>query len=87
MAAMEKNSAPSRVESGSFTQCGCQAFPGRPVSVSMAPAQRESRDVALMGNVLASFAPIAMVRAKGGYTPPDPDSYRHLQSVLCIFLI
>jgi len=87
MAAMEKNSAQYRVESGSLTQCGCQASPGRPVSVSIPPAQREYRDAALMGNALASFAPIAMYRAKGDYTPPDPSSYRHLQSVLCVFLI
>lgn len=85
MAAMEKNSAQSRVESGTLTQCGCQASPSRPVSVP--PAQREYRDAALMDNALASFVPIAMIRAQGDYTPPDPRSYRHLQSVLCVFLI
>jgi hypothetical protein len=87
MAAMEKNSAQSRVESGSATQCGCQAFPETPAVFSIAPAQREFRDVALVDNAFDSFAPIAMFRTEDGYTPPGPESSRRSQSVLCIFLI
>ncbi len=87
MAGMEKPSAQSQVESGSFTQCGCQVSPGKPVSVQIAPAQREFRDVALAADTQAGFAPIATYRTKGDYTPPDPALYRHSQSVLCTFLI
>jgi len=85
MAAMEMSSTQSLVESCSSTQCGCLASPAGPVSI--APAQQESRDVALVDNALASFAPIAMFRAKGDYTPPDLESCRHSRSVLCIFQV
>jgi hypothetical protein len=38
-------------------------------------------------DALASFAPIAMFRAKGDYTPLDLESCRHSRSVLCIFQV
>ena len=85
MAAMEMSSTQSLVESCSSTQCGCQASPVGPVSV--APAQQESRNVALVDNAFASFALIAMFRAKADYTPPDLESCRHSRSVLCIFQV
>lgn len=86
MAPAAKNSAQPQNESGSFTQCGCQASSDRPALVSLAPAQRES-DVALVAHALASFAPIAMIPASDDYTPPDPESCRHSRSVLCIFQV
>jgi len=85
VAAMEMSSTQSLVESCSSTQCGCQASPVGPITI--APAQQESSDVALVDNALASFASIAMFRAKGSYIPPDLESCRHSRSVLCIFQV
>jgi len=87
MAAMETCSAQSWVESGSLTQCGCQASPDAPALVSLAPAQQEWRDGALMNQALASFSSIAIFPATGDYTPPDPELCRHARSVLCIFQV
>ena len=87
MAPAANSSAQPRNESGGLTQCGCQVSPDRPALVSLVPAQRDSRDVALVDNTLASFAPIAIYPATGDYTPPAPELCRHSRSVLCIFQI
>jgi hypothetical protein len=87
MPAMEKSSAQSRIQSVGSTQCGCQVSPNTPASIPIAPAQREAREMALVGNVLASFVPVVVFRAKDDYVPPDRESHRYSQSVLCIFQI
>ncbi len=87
MAAKEKSSAQLRIKSVSSTQCGCQVSPKTPASMPIAPAQRESREMALVGNALASFVPVVEFRAEDDYIPPDRESRRYSQSVLCIFQI
>ena len=86
-AAMEKSSAPSRMESGSPTRCGCQVSPNTAALISIVPSQRESTEIVLVGNTLATFAAIAAFRAEEDYTPPDRDLSSCSQSVLCTFLI
>jgi hypothetical protein len=87
MATMEKSSAHSRNQSVGSTQCGCQVSPNTPASIPIAPAQRESREMALVDNALASFVPVVVFRAKDDYIPPDRESRRYSQSVLCIFQV
>ena len=87
MTAMKKASAQSRIESGTSMKCGCQVSPGAPALVAIAPATRESSAVALVDNPLAGFALIVAVRVEESYIPPDRESFRHSQSVLCTFQI
>lgn len=85
--AMKKASAQSRIESGTSMKCGCQVSPSAPALVAIAPATRESSAVALVDNPLAGFALIVAVRVEESYIPPDRESFRHSQSVLCTFQI
>ncbi len=88
MAATEKSSARSRNQSVGSTHCGCQVSPNTPASMPIAPAQRESREMALTtDNALASFVPVVVFRAEGDYASPDRESRRRMQSVLCIFQV
>lgn len=87
MAAMEKSSAQLRLRSVSSTQCGCQVSPKMPASMPIVPAQRESREMALVHNALVSLLPVVVFRAEDDHIPPDRESRRYSQSVLCIFQI
>ncbi len=87
MTAMKNASAHFKVESGTSTQCGCQVSPGAPAFAAIAPATRESNVIALTDNPLAGFVSIAAIRSEENYIPPDRDSFRHSQSVLCTFQI
>src|ERR1017187_5478729 len=64
MAPMEKSSAHSRNQTVGSTQCGCQVSPNTPASIPIAPAQRESREMALVHNALATFVSVVVFRAE-----------------------
>jgi hypothetical protein len=83
----DKSDTESRIKSVSSTQCGCQVSPKAPASIPIAPAQRESREMALVHYALADFVPVVLFRAVGNYISPDRESPRHSQSVLCIFQV
>ena len=87
MASMEKSSAQLRLRSVSSTQCGCQVSPNTPASIPIVPVQQESREVAFVHNALVSLVPVVVFRAEDDYIPPDRESRRYSQSVLCIFQI
>lgn len=87
MAAIEISSAQLRLRSVSSTQCGCQVSPKMPASMPIALAQRESREMALVDDAFASLVPVVVFRVEDDYIPPDRESRRYSQSVLCIFQI
>ena len=87
MAAKDKNSDQPRIKSVSSTHCSCQVSPKTPTSIPVTPAQRESREMALVHSALATFVPVVVLRAENDYIPPDRESHRHSQSVLCIFQV
>lgn len=87
MAAKETSGAQFRIKSVAPTRCSCKLFPVAPALTSIAPAQRISREVALVADPVAGVAAIATLRVLENHTPPDRQSRVRSQSILCTFLI
>ncbi len=69
------------------THCSCKSSPGAPALIFIAPGQRESREMVLVDDTVISFESVVTLWAEENSAPPDRDSRRHSQSVLCTFLI
>lgn len=87
MALVGKSSAQSRVVSTNYGRPCCRVSPGVPVSTSTGPTQLGTREIALVGDTIAGFAPTVILCVEEDCTAPDRPSHGRSQSILCTFLI